>query len=132
MAKRLRRSNAGRLLGFELESAERGRVLLRMSVRQKHRQIQGVVHGGIIAALADTAGGIACYTVAPAGTLVATIEMKINFLEPVEEGAILAEARVLRHGKTTAVAECDVRDADGGLMAKALMTFSIAHSGRRC
>ena len=124
-ARRLRESNAGRLFGFELEVAGPGRAVIRMRVRRKHRQVHGVVHGGILAALADTAAGVACYMKLPRGTRLATIEMKINYLEPVEKGTIRAEARVLRVGKTSAVAECDVRDASSLLVAKALMTFSV-------
>jgi len=124
-ARRLRQSNAGRLFGFELEAAEPGRAVILMRVRPKHRQVHGVVHGGILAALADTAAGVACYMALPRGTRLATIEMKINYLEAVEKGVLRAEARVLRCGKTTAVAECDIRDADVRLVAKALMTFSI-------
>jgi acyl-CoA thioesterase len=130
LARRLRRSNAGRLFGFELEAAEPGRVVLRMDVRAKHRQVHGVVHGGIIAAMADTAGGLACYLLLPRGARVATIEMKINFLEPVDKGTIFAEARILRKGRTTAVAECDVRDETQLLVAKALLTFSLLSSSR--
>jgi uncharacterized protein (TIGR00369 family) len=51
--------------------------------------------------------------------------MKINFLEAVEHGEIKADARVLRHGRTTSVVDCDVTDQDGRLVSKALMTFSI-------
>jgi uncharacterized protein (TIGR00369 family) len=124
-ARRLRESNSGRLFGFQLEVAEPGRAVVLLRVRSKHRQVHGVVHGGILAALADTAAGVACYMLLPRGTHLATIEMKINYLEPVEKGTILAEARVLRKGRTTAVAECDVRDTTGLLVAKALLTFSI-------
>ena len=124
-ARRLRESNSGRLFGFRLEVAEPGRAVVLLRVRSKHRQVHGVVHGGILAALADTAAGVACYMLLPRGTRLATIEMKINYLEPVEKGTILAEARVLRKGRTTAVAECDVRDTSGLLVAKALLTFSI-------
>lgn len=124
-ARRLRESNSGRLFGFQLEVAEPGRAVVLLRVRSKHRQVHGVVHGGILAALADTAAGVACYMLLPRGTRLATIEMKINYLEPVEKGTILAEARVLRKGRTTAVAECDVRDTAGLLVAKALLTFSI-------
>lgn len=124
-ARRLRESNAGRLLGFELEAAEPGRAVILLRVRSKHRQVHGVVHGGILAALADTAAGVACYMSLPRGTRLATIEMKINYLEPVEKGKVLAEARVLRIGRTTAVAECDVTSAEGLLVAKALLTFSV-------
>ncbi len=124
-ARRLRESNSGRLFGFQLEVAEPGRAVVLLRVRSKHRQVHGVVHGGILAALADTAAGVACYMLLPRGTHLATIEMKINYLEPVEKGTVLAEARVLRKGRTTAVAECDVRDTAGLLVAKALLTFSI-------
>ena len=130
-ARRLRESNSGRLFGFQLEAAEPGRAVVLLRVRSKHRQVHGVVHGGILAALADTAAGVACYMLLPRGTRLATIEMKINYLEPVEKGTILAEARVLRKGRTTAVAECDVRETSGLLVAKALLTFSIGSRERK-
>ena len=125
LARRLRESNAGRLFGFELEAAEAGRAVLRMRVASKHKQVHGVVHGGILAAMADTAGGLATYMVVPRGTRVATVEMKINFLEPVDQGIVIAEARVLRKGRNFAVVDCEVHDAAGRLAAKALMTFAI-------
>jgi uncharacterized protein (TIGR00369 family) len=130
-ARRMRESNSGRLFGFQLEVAEPGRAVIHMRVRAKHRQVHGVVHGGILAAIADTAAGVACYMLLPRGTRLATIEMKINYLEPVEKGTIVAEARVLRKGRTTAVAECDVRDTSGLLVAKALLTYSIGRSERK-
>jgi len=133
LARRLRQSNAGRLFGFELEAAEAGRAVLRMRVASKHKQVHGVVHGGVLAAMADTAGGLATYMVVPRGTRLATVEMKINFLEPVEQGTVLAEARVLRKGQNFAVVDCEIHDAAGRLAAKALMTFSIGavEAGRR-
>ncbi len=125
LRRRLRESNAGKLFGFELEAAETGRAVLRMQVRARHKQVHGVVHGGILAALADTAGGLATYMVVPPGTRIATVEMKINYLEPVDRGTVVAEARVLRRGRNFVVVDCDVLDAAGRLAAKALMTFSI-------
>ncbi len=125
LARRLRKSNVAKLFGFELEAVEPGRAVLSMRVASKHKQVHGVVHGGIVAALADTAAGLATYTVVPRGTRLATVEMKINYLEPVRQGTIRAEARVLRRGRHFAVVECDVVEATGRLVAKALMTFSI-------
>jgi len=125
LARRLRKSNAGTLFGFELQSARRGRAALRMRVRAKHKQVHQVVHGGVIAALADTAGGMATYMSVPRGSRVATLEMKINFLEPVDRGTIVADARVLRRGRNFTVVDCDVR-AGRRLVAKALMTFSFS------
>jgi uncharacterized protein (TIGR00369 family) len=114
------------LLGFDVELVEPGRSVLRLDVKPHHRQIHGVVHGGIVAALADTAGGMAAYSVVPRGTAVATVELKINYLEAVPGGRLTAEARILRTGRNFVVAECDVVDGKGKLVAKALLTFGAA------
>lgn len=124
-AERLRHSSPVNHFGFQLVKAERGRVVFRMPVQELHKQIHRVVHGGVLAMLADTAGGFASFLAAPKGSRVATIEMKINFLEAVEHGELSADARVLRIGKTTSVVDCEVTDQDRRLVAKALMTFSV-------
>lgn len=124
--RRLKESQATQLFGFSLEAAERGRAVLRLDVRQRHRQIHGMVHGGVLAALADTAAAIAAYSVIPRGRHLVTVEMKINFLEPVHEGKLLAEGRVLRRGRNFVAAECEIRDEKGQLAAKALLTFGAA------
>ncbi len=125
LARRLNASNTARQFGFALVAAEPGRAVLRMRVSERHRQVHGVVHGGVLAALADTAGGMATYMSAPRGARVATVEMKINYLEPVEKGTVIADARVIRAGKNLAVVDCDLRDEIERLVGKALMTFSI-------
>ena len=56
---------------------------------------------------------------------VATIEMKINYLEAVEGGSVDAEANVVRIGRHIAVVDCDVRDGGRRLVGKALMTFFV-------
>jgi uncharacterized protein (TIGR00369 family) len=124
-SERLRHSNPINHFGFQLTRAERGRAVFHMQVLEKHKQIHRVVHGGVLAMLADTAGGFAAFLTAPAGSRVVTIEMKINFLEAVADGEIKADARVLRQGRTTSVVDCDVTDQNGRLVSKALMTFSV-------
>ncbi len=118
-------SNTARQFGFQLEHAKVGRAKLRMKVQPRHMQIHGVVHGGVLASLADTAGGLALYLGLPSGSRAATVEMKMNFLEPVQSGTVFAEAKVLRQGKYLAVIECDLTDHRGRMVAKSLMTFSI-------
>lgn len=124
-AERLRHSHPVNHFGFRLARAERGRAVFRMRVLELHKQVHRVVHGGVVAMLADTAGGFASFLAAPVGARVATIEMKINFMEAVADGEIQADARVLRLGRTTSVVDCDVTDRRGKLVAKALMTFSV-------
>lgn len=122
---RLRHSNPAGYFGFKLVKVERGRAVIRMQVLDMHKQIYQVVHGGVVALLADTAAGFATFLAEPEGTRTATIEMKINFLESVEHGAITADARVIRRGRTITVVDCDVTDSDARLVGKALLTFAI-------
>lgn len=124
--RRMKESKSSEMLGFDVESAHHGRATFRLDVRPRHKQIHGVVHGGILAALADTAAAIAAYTVIPRGVELATLELKINYLEPVPGGRVRAEARVLRRGRNFIVTECEIFNGDGSMAAKALLTFSAA------
>lgn len=123
---RMKESNSSELLGFDVESVHDGRAIFRLDVRPRHKQIHGVVHGGILAALADTTAAIAAYTVIPKGVELATLELKINYMEPVPGGTVKADARVLRAGRNFIVVECEIFNESGSLAAKALMTFSAA------
>jgi uncharacterized protein (TIGR00369 family) len=125
---RMKESKATELLGFDVESVHDGRAIFRLDVRPRHKQIHGVVHGGILAALADTTAAIAAYTAVPRGVELATLEMKINFMEPVPGGTVKADARVLRAGRNFIVTECEIFNESGSLAAKALLTFSAAAS----
>lgn len=127
---RLRNTNTARQFGFEIAEAGFGRVVMSMRVGDQHRQIHGVVHGGVMATLVDTAGGLATYMALPRGTRTATIELKINYLEGVESGEVRADARVVRMGRHIAVVDCDVHDHRGRLVAKALMTFFVGPFGK--
>jgi uncharacterized protein (TIGR00369 family) len=123
---RMKESRSTELLGFEVESVHTGRAIFRLDVRPRHKQIYGVVHGGILAALADTAAAIAAYTTIQKGSELSTLEMKINYLEPVPGGRVKADARVLRAGRNFIVTECEIFNEDGSLAAKALLTFAAA------
>ena len=120
---RMKLSKFNVLVGFQVERLSEGGAILAMTVQDHHRQIHGVVHGGVTAALADTAGAFAAYTVAPKGVELATIELKINYLLPIAAGKVMAEGKVLRAGRNFIVVECDVRNEQGDAVAKALMTF---------
>ncbi|HXZ20248.1 MAG TPA: PaaI family thioesterase [Candidatus Acidoferrales bacterium] len=125
LRRRLKTIGILRFFGFRLVSAAPGRVMISYRVRPHHLQVHRVVHGGVAATLADTAGGLATIMSLPLGTRIATVEMKINFLEPIERGTVTADARVIRCGRNFSVVDCDVRDSEGRMAAKALMTFAI-------
>jgi uncharacterized protein (TIGR00369 family) len=123
---RMKESKSSELLGFEVQSVRVGRAVFHLNVRPDHKQIHDVVHGGILAALADTTAAIAAYTVVPRGVELATLELKINYLEPVPGGIVKAEAHVLRNGRNFIVTECEIFNESGSMAAKALLTFSAA------
>ena len=111
------------LLGIEIDLVENGRARLSLEVGEKHRQLAGVMHGGAIATLIDSAVAMAIVGASESHARFTTIELKINYLLPIVEGRIVAEARLLRDGKRIVVAECDVFDAVGNLAAKGLLTY---------
>jgi uncharacterized protein (TIGR00369 family) len=127
---KLKKSGTAKQMGFTVAEAEPGRVVLKMVVKPHHKQIHGVVHGGVLAALADTAGGMSTHTTGLNTPRSATIEMKINYLEAVDKGVVTAEARVIRRGRHIAVIDCDIRD-ESRLVAKALMTFFVGPFGEK-
>jgi len=137
LRRRATESGPTAVLGLVLESLERGQVAFTMRVQARHKQMHGVVHGGVLATLADTVAAIAAYTTVPRDTQIATVELTINFLEPVPDGRIKAVGRVLRTGRNFVVTECEIFNERGSLAAKALMTFgaarghSLEHKGKR-
>lgn len=83
----------------------------------------GILHGGVIMALADSAGGACAMLNLPPDALgTATIESKTNFIGAVRGGTICATSRPLYRGGTTIVVETEVRDSGGTLVAKVTQT----------
>lgn len=112
-----------RMLGFEIDSVEPGRAVLGVEVRKDLLQLQGVMHGGAIASLIDTAVAFAIVGASEPGDRFTTVEMKVNYLLPISEGRVTADARLIRDGRRIVVAECDVHDSKGRLAAKGLLTY---------
>jgi uncharacterized protein (TIGR00369 family) len=112
-----------RLLGMEIDSIEPGRARLSVEVRQELLQLQGVMHGGAIASLVDTAVAFAIISVSEPQDRFTTVEMKVNYLSAIREGRAVADARLIRDGRRIIVADCDVFDSQGRLAAKGLLTY---------
>lgn len=122
------RANASpfyKLLGMEVVALGGGTALVRVPVGERLHQLQGAVHGGVAAALADTCVGVALLTLVPLGHRAVTVEMKINFLAPVEEGELIGDGRIVHKGRRLALGEADILDQSGRLVAKALVTYTV-------
>ncbi len=111
-------------LGIEVVRTAPGSARLRLPWRLELTQPLGYIHGGIIATLADAAAGWALFQSVSRPEGCTTLEMKINFLSPVVKAAMVADAKVLRLGHSTAVIDVDVRAART-LCAKSLVTYFV-------
>ena len=89
------------------------------------------MHGGAVFSAADVATAVALRSLLADGERTATIEFKINFIKPVTEFDIVAEALILHRGRHTAVGDVTVTDAAGNLVAKALTTYAITRTTQK-
>ncbi|HEV2344705.1 MAG TPA: PaaI family thioesterase [Actinocrinis sp.] len=102
-------------------SFEEGRVVFRLTPQEFHYNPLGSVHGGVYAALLDTACGCAVHTKLPEGVFYTSLDLSVKFLRPVSiaTGEIAAEGTVVHFGNRTALAEARLLDADGKIYATA-------------
>jgi uncharacterized protein (TIGR00369 family) len=101
-------------LGAVLERVEPGYVEIALPFRAELSQQHGFFHAGIVATVADSAGGYAAYTLFPADAGVLTVEFKVNLMAPADGERIVACGRVVRSGRTITVATFDVHVQKGG------------------
>ena len=113
-------------LGYRLRSVDRGAVVFEMAPMAGHTNYGGTVHGGVLAALADSAMACAVLSDLDASHWCATIELKVNLLRPVSApGPLLLAAGTLRwRGSTTALAEATLTVA-GAEVAVSSSTLAI-------
>ena len=114
----------GDMLGIVFSEYGGGRSRCELEVRKELVNPHGVLHGGVIYAMADFGMGAAVYTTLSEDELCATVEMKISYVSAVKEGHLACESRVLDRRRRLATVESEVRSA-GVLVAKALGTFYI-------
>lgn len=115
------------LMGLSIPHAERGRVTFAFKPSELWENPMGTLHGGAIGTLLDSAMGMAVLSTLDQGVSFTTLEYKVNFLRPVlaTTGEVYAEGVVLHSGKSQAVVEARLLDADGKLHALASSTCAI-------
>ena len=111
-------------LGFRLVEVEEGRVVMTAQLDERYNNGIGTVHGGYAATLLDTAMGSAVNSMMPAGRLMVTVEMKVNYVRSLrwQTGTVRCEANVLHVGGRVATAEGKITDDDGVLYAHGTTT----------
>ena len=117
-----------RTLGMSAVTLAPDEVVLSLEWAAELCTAGGVLHGGAIMALADSAGAACAFANLPDGdAATATIESKTNFLAGVRRGTVSARARPLHVGRTTIVVETEVHDETDRLVAKVTQTQAITY-----
>lgn len=116
------RQRVMQLFGARLGRVAAGAVDILLPYREDLTQQDGYLHAGVITAVADSACGYAAYTLMPPGSGVLSVEFKVNLLRPAEGREFLAEARVVKAGRTLTVTRCDVH-AHAGAETKLVATM---------
>jgi len=113
------------LLGIRAETLGEGEARVGLTLSDDHLNPYGVVHGGVVCSLVDTAMGAALVSRLEPGERCTTLEIKINYLAPATEGDLAAEARLVQRTRRVGVLEARVTGAGGALIALATGTFYI-------
>lgn len=114
-------------LGFTDLRPERGRVVVEMPAAEFHYNPLGTVHGGVISTLLDTAAACAVHTTLAAGEFYTSVDLTVKFLRPVtvDSGLLTCEGTVIQRGRRTALAQAQLTDGAGRLVAHATSTCMI-------
>jgi uncharacterized protein (TIGR00369 family) len=110
------------LLGLELCDLKSGEVTVCLDVRDDLKQNRGVVHGGAIASVIDTASAFAILTKIENDETVTTTDLTIHYLRPITSGRLLARAQIVRGGRRRFVVHVDLEN-EGKLAATAVTGY---------
>ena len=123
---RFARSGFHSWIGMRLKRVEIGEVHVALDVEPRHMNLVDLLHGGLIATLADTATGLAYRTVLEPGTRHVTTHLSVTFLSPGRAGRVTARGKVVKAGGRFGYAEADIIGRDEELLARATATFAVS------
>jgi len=122
----------GRLMNIRLTVANRGEIVFEGVPEEYHCNPMGIVHGGMAATLLDSALGCCVYSCLELGDVWTTLDIKVNYLKAmtVATGRVRGIANIVHVGRTVALAEARLVDANDVLYAHATSTCLIKRAGR--
>jgi uncharacterized protein (TIGR00369 family) len=114
-------------LGMINFSGERGAMTVELDPGLRHYNPLGTVHGGVLSTLLDTAAGCSVHSTLQPGEGYTSLDLTVKFLRPVttESGRLRCEGSVLQRGRRTALAQAQIFDGSGKLVAHATSTCMI-------
>lgn len=110
-------------IAFRLTAMDHDSARVELDVLPHHFQPFGIVHGGVLATLIDTATFWAGFMRLPEDSGLVNVDLKLNYLKAVASGSLVAEGRCLRPGRQISYTEASVRDAKGDLVAHGTSTL---------
>ncbi|HEX9375560.1 MAG TPA: PaaI family thioesterase [Actinomycetota bacterium] len=122
---RIRNSPFHQWAGMELLSVGGGQAEVAMDLAPQHFNPQGIVHGGIIAAVADTSIGLALRSMLRTGFTHRTAQLNVHFVSKGEGTRIIGRGRSIHLGQRMGYGEADVVDSGDRLLARASATFIV-------
>jgi len=115
----------GVLIGFQITALEEGQAEIELEASDRHSNPMGTLHGGVLCDIADAAMGVSFASTLEEDESFTTLELKINFLRPVWNDKLRAVGKVVKRGRSVGMAECDVMNSKGDLVARASSTCMV-------
>jgi uncharacterized protein (TIGR00369 family) len=113
-------------LGIELVRADREQVVMTLAHDDRLCTAAGVLHGGALMSLADTAGAVLAFLLLPEGAGgTTTVQSTTNLIRAARGGTVTATTSALHAGRRNIVVESEMRDDDGKLLAKTTQTQAV-------
>ena len=116
-------------LGLVIDEAGPDRVIARLDWAPRLCTAGGVMHGGVLMSLADTAGALVTFLGLPEGATTATITSTSQLFRPVTGGTVRAVAAPLNRGRTTVTAQTSLYDSDDRLVAQTTQIQAVRLPG---
>ena len=117
-----------KLLGMRAVRTHKDGITIECKLRPELLNFAGVLHGGVTATMADAAVGIALWKHFKGTRKHTTVEMKLNYLAPVEGGRgakIVARAKLVRIGKHLCIGQVDLTDGKRRPVGIAIVTYML-------
>ncbi len=112
-------------MGIEVKTVSAGETVLSLDWRAELCTTGGILHGGVLMTLADTAGAACAFAGLPEGARTSTVESSTHFFAAVRGGTVTATARPLHSGRSTTVVQTELRDDTGRLVGLTNQTQAV-------
>lgn len=113
------------LMQMQVLDAGEGRSRIEMSAGKHLHSLYGMLHGGAVATIVDSACGIALGSLLEQGEMCVTVDLRINYISNMKEGTLVGQGRVIHRGRQTGVTEAEISDEEGNLIAAGMATHLI-------